>query len=415
MNKTNGFFNFLIFLISPLISLLIALRNPKQDFSYNTIWFFTVFFGLTFAITNDSTSDVVRYLEEFNSWKVEGKNLSYLFINSYVKDGYEDVFFPLISLVAAKLNFSNVLFLGFLGLIFGYFYSRVYKLLILEINYKKDFLLFLLLATFLLINPIWRGINGFRFGLASIILVYIILKSFRDKYHIYDIILISSLFLIHFSMFLPTAIFLVYYFFGKKLNINFLFYLYIFSFFFNAINLDSLNEILKNYVPEFLNNKVDSYARESYVDEISETTANTNWYAVFFLKVLFYACSIMLVYIYTRFKDLINSNLRFDFLIKFTFVFSIIVNLTGFIPSLSRMGLISTSLTLYLFILLICNFKINRIHMLRLKFLIIPLLLLYTIVQMRIGFDFISTETIYGNPIGAFFDFKKSPLIDLIK
>jgi len=415
MNKNNHIYIWVIFLISPFLALIESLKMPKENFSYNIIWLFSAFFGLTFAISSDSKSDIVRYLEEFNSWKTDGKNLSYLIENSYSKDGYEDIFFPLISMLCGKLGFSNIFFLAFLGLLFGYFYSRVYKALTTEIVLKNDFFLFLLITMFLLINPIWRGINGFRFGIASLIFIYIILKGFKKGYSTRHFIVMLSLVFIHFSMIFPIGLFLIFFFSNKLLKKEILFIIYSISFLFSSVNLDTLNEILKNYIPSFLIGKVDDYARETYVGEIAETLAQTNWYAIFFIKALFFACSVMLMYIYFRFKDLIKLNPRFDFLIKFLLFFSISVNFTGFIPSMSRMELISNMLTTFAFIILITKLKIKQTHLLRLKIVIVPMLLVYIVVQLRIGFDFLSTETILGNPLVAMFNLEKTPLIDLIK
>lgn len=191
--------------------------------------------------------------------------------------------------------------------------------------------------------------------------------------------------------------------------------MYVSSFFFNAINLDVLNQSLQNYVPEFLLSKVDDYSRESYIDELEVVVAQTNWYAAIFTKTLFYSTSVMLVFIFTRFNQILSLDYRYKFLIQFTFALSIFVNITGFIPSFSRMQLISNTLILFLFIVVILKLSIKKIQILQLKILLIPLLLIYCIVQFRIGFDFLSTETIIGNPIVALFEFEKIPLIDLIK
>lgn len=415
MRKSNSVYILGIFLLSPIISLIIALKQPKEFYSYNIIWIFTAFFGLTFAFNPDEGSDIVRYLEDFNSWKLEGRNFIYLVSNSYTSDGYKDLFFPFISLFFAKIGFSDILFLGVLGFIFGFFYSRVYKLLINEVNFDINFFLFILLATFLLINPIWRGINGIRFSLGAIVFVYLILKNYKNGFSLLNFITIGSLFLIHFSLLLPIIIFYLFYFINKKVNINLLFVMYVSSFFFNAINLDVLNQSLQNYVPEFLLSKVDDYSRESYIDELEVVVAQTNWYAAIFTKTLFYSTSVMLVFIFTRFNQILSLDYRYKFLIQFTFALSIFVNITGFIPSFSRMQLISNTLILFLFIVVILKLSIKKIQILQLKILLIPLLLIYCIVQFRIGFDFLSTETIIGNPIVALFEFEKIPLIDLIK
>lgn len=407
-----------VFLISPFVSFSVALMHPNDKFSYNIIWFFTIFFGLTFAIDYEASYDLVRYLEEFNSWKGEGKDLNYLIQNSYgvERNSHTDIFFPLISLISARLYLSNILFLGFLGLIFGYFYSRIYKNLMDNISlFKIDFFLIILISTFMLINPIWRGINGIRFSLAAIIFVYIILNNYKKGFTLVNLLKISSLFLIHFSMLFPIVIFFIFHFMHRVLKIEILFFTFLISFFMTSINLGELNYMIRDFLPDFLHARSDAYLRDSYLTEISEKHAETNLYALIFLKSLFYATSLMIFFIFKNFKNLITYDPKLIYIIKFSFLFAAIVNMLSFIPSFSRMGLISNTLILYIFMVMITNITINKNYLMLSKILITPLLVLYVIVQMRIGFDHMSIETILGNPLMALFDLDNTPLIDLIK
>lgn len=419
MQQRKNIYYYFLFLLSPFIAIFFAFKKPKENVSYNIIWLFTAFFGLTFAVQYEGTNDIVRYLSSFNSWKSDSVGLTFLLNNAYnsdQRDTFNDLFFPLISLVAAKLGFSNIFFLGLLGFIFGYFYSRVYKFLALEINFSNNqFFLFFVVAVFLLINPIWRGINGIRFSLGAIIFVYIILRSYQKGFSIVDIIIIISLVFVHFAMLFPIAFFLVFYLFGRRLNIYIVFFLFLFSFFISTISLDGLNELLKNYLPEFLNPKVDAYASDTYAEDLQTKGSAKNWYAQIFLKVLFYSCSIMIFYIFRKYKELINYNEKLSFLVKFSISFSAIVNIFNFIPSFGRMDLISNTLVVFIFGLLISNIAKNDKWYLPLKIILIPMLSFYIMVQMRIGFDYISLETIIGNPFLALFNIDKIPLIDFIK
>lgn len=407
-----------LFLISPFITFLFALFNPKDKFSYNIIWLFTIFFGITYAIDYSSTSDVVSYLEEFNLWKTEGFGIVYLIQNSYgvESDSYKDIFFPLISLFSAKLGLSDILFLGLLGLIFGYFYSRIYKNLIENIVFtNSNFFLLISIVAFMLVNPIWRGINGIRFSLAAIIFVYIIMNNYKNGFSVFNLLIVLSLFLIHFGALFPIGMFFLFYAIHKVLNIKILFFFFLFSFFISTISLDFINSTIEVFLPEFLHSRSDAYLRDSYLVEIEERTVNTNLYALIFLKSLFYATGIMIFVIYYNYKKLIDFNPKLSYVIKFSFLFAAIVNMLSFIPSFSRMGLISNTLILYIFIILVANLPMNLKYLTLGKFLITPMLLLYIVVQLRIGFDSMSIETVFGNPIVALFNLDNTPLIDLIK
>ena len=128
MYQKDSIYAFFIFLISPIIALYGAFKNPWHSSSYNIIWFFAAFTGLTFSgFGSDYTNDLTRYLMEYDSWKIGDRGLSYLISNSYVQNGYQDLYFAFISFISAKMGLPNIAFLGLIGLIFGYFYSRVYS------------------------------------------------------------------------------------------------------------------------------------------------------------------------------------------------------------------------------------------------------------------------------------------------
>ena len=407
-----------LFFIFPFLSLFIALRNPNDKFSYNIIWFFTFFFGLTFAINYDATNDMVRYLQEFNLWKGEGRGMGYLIENSYgvERTSYKDIFFPFISFVSSKLELTDVLFLGILGFIFGYFYSRIYKNLMENITfYKPSLFLIILICTYMLVIPMWRGINGIRFSLAAIIFIYTLLKDYNKSLSLTSLLIISSLILIHFSMLFPIILFLLFHFFHKLLPIKVLFLIFLISFFITTVSLNELNFLIQDILPEFLHSKSDTYLRDSYLIEIAERSADTNLYALIFLKSLFYATSIMIFFIFFHYRKLIRYNPRLSYIIKFSFLFAAIINILSFIPSFNRMGLISNTIVLYIFMVAISNISVQKRYFSISKIILTPMLLLYVIVQMRIGFDHMSIETVIGNPFVALFDLDNTPLIDLIK
>mgnify|MGYP000621884109 CR=1 FL=1 len=172
---------------------------------------------------------------------------------------------------------------------------------------------------------------------------------------------------------------------------------------------------MQKYIPAFLSSTADSYTRVEYAKEISKNLVETSFYAVLYSKVLFYAVSFMLAYIYIKYEKIITLNTRYTFLIKFILLFTIAVNLTGFIPSFSRMQLITNLLTLFVFINFVALVPINNKEAFSLKVVLVPALIFYNIVQMRVGFDYLSTEAIFANPIVAFFNLEKTPLIDFIK
>lgn len=416
MLTKNQLYYYFLFVCSPIISLIYAIMNPKDRGTFHIICLFSIFVGLTFAFESNETSDVGNYLEYYNFWKLDG-SLNYFFKNVYKPEGYQDLYFPLISIFSSIFYLNDFYFLAIIGLVFGIFYSRVYKIVSSDFFYSKNktLLYYLSFTTLMLVIPIWRGVNGIRFSLAAIYFVYIIL-TYRNRAWEWRIILYLSLsFFIHFAMIFPISVFLGYFLIKRFISVKLLFLCFILSFLFTSLNLDTLNSFLKNLMPDFLFLKIDAYARESRIEELSNLKVETNWYAKIFLSSLFNGVSIMIVFIFLKYKDLISFNSKMINLLKFSLFFTTLVNLTDFIPSMGRMALISNILVIYLFIYLIVNIKESRKYFSLMNYLLFPFLLIYNIVQIRIGLDYLSVETIIGNPITALFGLEKTPIIDLIK
>jgi hypothetical protein len=406
----------LIFVCWPLLALTLAIKNFKASYSKNIVWLFCMFFGLTFGISSNSQkSDIIRYLNEFHRFKVESKGFAELFGSLYAEGyGFNDIYFPFISMISAKLDLPDYVYLAVLGLVFGYFFSRVFAFFAEAAPNKIDFFIAVIFLTFFMVIPIWRGINGVRYSLAAIMFVYVLLSAKKDGWNFKRILILASTALVHFSMIFVVVVIVAYALFNKYVNLNILFITYLGSFFIMEIDLDQLNQMLNQVVPSFLSGKVDAYARSGYIDEIEQRTANTNWYALLYFKALNYAVALMIFYIYYNRRIWINESVKFHNFFKFILFFSIFVNISNLVPSGGRMSLISIMLTIYFFVELYPLLKFHASTS-ALKIVTTPLLLFYVLIQLRIGADFISLETLVGNPISGLLFFDKIAIIDLLK
>lgn len=415
MGTSSSLKSFVLFLCWPLLALIVAIKNVGSGYSKNIVWLFCIFFGISFSISTQSQrSDITRYLAGFETLKLEDNDINSVTSKLYVSDGYNDAYYPLISFFAAKLQLPAELYLGLIGLVFGFFYSRIFKVFAESIGKQFDLFNILLFLTFLMIVPIWRGINGIRFSLAAVMFVYSVLSIYNGKVKAKYIIIFLLTPVVHFSMLSIMLVSVFFVLIRNLLNINFLFVGYIFSLLFVEIDLEQLNVVLNNYAPAFFSSKIDAYARTSYLGEIEQRVSNNNWYALWYFKALNYAAIILMVLIYKFHNRLIELNPKVKPFLLFLFLISIFTNISSLVPSGSRMSLISIMITIYFFTVLYQsgNTKLKTSYI---RFMVAPLLLFYNLIQLRIGAEFVSLETLMGNPLISLLGFEKVSVMDIFR
>ncbi|MBP9096624.1 MAG: hypothetical protein KBG21_08435, partial [Ignavibacteria bacterium] len=62
--ENNSFASWILFFASPFLSVVFSIKNFRQPFAKNMIWAFTIFYGLTFVIS-DEGMDSSRYKYKF--------------------------------------------------------------------------------------------------------------------------------------------------------------------------------------------------------------------------------------------------------------------------------------------------------------------------------------------------------------
>ena len=415
MGTSSSFKSIVLFLCWPFLAFVIAIKNFNSTYSKNIIWIFCIYFGISFSISTQSQrSDITRYLAGFENLKLEDKEISSITNMLYVPDGYNDAYYILVSYFAAKMQFPAELYLGLIGLVFGFFYSRIFKVFANGIGSRYDLFNLLLFLTFLMIVPIWRGINGIRFSLAAVMFVYSVLSIYNGKIKAVYIVILLLTPIVHFSMLSIVLLSVFFVLIRNLLNINILFVGYIFSLLFVQVDLEQLNVVLNNYAPELFSSKIDAYARTSYIGEIEQRVSNNNWYALWYFKALNYAAVILMLLIFKYYNRLININPKVKPFLFFLFFISIFSNISSLVPSGSRMSLISIMLTLYFFSEMYQDGSTN-LQRSFIRYFIAPLLIFYNLIQLRIGAEFISLETLVGNPFISLLGFEKYSVMDIFR
>lgn len=412
MHRTKDYITgqWFIFIIWPFGALLNAIKNINKKWAANLIWAFCAYFGFA-MVTASENADYTRYVQWLeimsrNSYDFKVlANMMFIETNAFV-----DIVQPLITFFIAQFTDDGRILYAVFGLVFGYFYSRNILYVSKIINLKKSKWTAFFLIIFSIIVPFWE-INGFRFWTAAHIFLYGALPYIFEQ-NKKSLIWVWVSLLVHFSFFLPALIFTIYTISGNRLNIYFIIFLV--SLTISEIDLSGLSSTLSLYVPDFLLPRVKGYLNPDYAERIYNRLAETNWYVGWSGRGPRYAFAVIFIYSFLFLKTYIKKNEQILNLFSLSLFFTAFANLTNLVPSGGRFMSIAFFFSMVLVIIYTQNFEILK----RIKPLLnlaLPAFLLYFIVKIRMGFDFIGFSTIIGNPFIALIFNNDVPLIELLK
>lgn len=357
----------------------------------------------------DTGNDSVRYFQEFERYFDEQESLSTVLSRAYTTGGKTlDLYQPLITWIVSRFTDNYKILFGIFGLVFGYFWFSSLKLVSEYMPIKKTRLILVLFVFLAFLNPIWN-INGVRMWTAAQVFIFGLLIYYLKQSNKGLIFVFSSLFF-HFSLSLPIFIWfsftLLVHFLPRVFSPHVAFFIYVACFFFGQISASELNDLF-GYLPEFLQQKK-SYLNEDYVEKVSKSKNNFNWYInwsqdmkvyliVFFNFLLFYKM---------RAKDLINHEKTK--IVALILLFSAFFVLIKEVPSGKRFLVISDSLTVSILI----SYGLYKV---RNSSVLIVFLLFVIAITTRLGLDFFGFSLLIGNPITSFLFINEAPIVDFIK
>lgn len=411
--RQNKIFIWVLFLLWPFMSFLVAAKNFRAPWAKNIIWAFTVFYGVTFTISQDNKeSDINRYISWFHYMHYTDMSLGELWDLLYVHEDYADIGQPLLSLVIAKFTNNHVWLITAFGFVFGYFYSRNVWYLIQKIEIKNHAKLYFMLFILALVIPFWN-IAGFRFWTAGHIFIFGALPVIFEKKNRYFFIALLSP-LVHYTFTFPVIILLIYYLAGHgKLVRNGYFLLFIISMFVTEINNAAISDLVASYLPDIFSERTSGYLDEEYAENVQKVAQQGNWYATFYLTALKWSVTAFLIYIYVKRKH-VFTDIRFRRFYSFTILFYAFANVMTLIPSGIRFTIIANFFAVGVLLYFI-NFAPTERRITLLYRCVLPLLIIFVIVSVRLGFSSLGVVTVIGNGITALFVDNEVALIDLIK
>jgi hypothetical protein len=386
-----------IFVLSPIVSLFIALKTFRAPWVKNVLWAFIVFYGVNFVIYDDMM-DANRYAEKLTNLhrtEITADNFFGLFFSDE-ESSYLDFAAPVTTFIISRFTENYAVLFGTYAFIFGFFYSRNIWFLLDRTSDRLKWPAIILFVLICLVVPFW-SINGFRFWTASQVFLYGMLPYVFEEKRKKNLLLAASAMLFHFSFIAPLCI--VFFSYAYTKNLTVLFYVFLGSMFFTVVELKPLQDFLMSHAPDFLHKKLSTYVNEDYAENIEQAASTTKWFVLLKSQVIQFFAFFLLAFTFIFHRNFIKANpalLRSYYLILYLVIG---INLFCAIPSFGRFLLPNYYLTFCFAFFLVQNYAEKFIWLKRIVYLASPLLLLYVVYTLRIGFQTINVLVITGNPI----------------
>jgi hypothetical protein len=317
------YFPFILFLISPILSLFIALKETNAKWSKNILWLFVVFFAMSLAVIYDAW-DISRYIEQFKAYNAAGISFSDFWED--ITTNSPDFLQPLINYLVSKITGSTIVILAIYGAIYGYFFSRniFFAIEFLGENLGRVTGLILFAVAFI-ISII--DFNGFRYWTASHIFIYGLVNYYLKGRKGYGFFWIFLTFTLHFSFSLNVIVFVIHEIaFRGRVILTLALYLI-------TLNLGKIGiekYIPKDVMPKTYQTKAKDYTSEDNIQQVQaiESKQVVNGYVGWssqFLKYLTWFSLVILIFEYW-FKNRKFKNIE---MLSMIFFFGAIANLAA--------------------------------------------------------------------------------------
>jgi hypothetical protein len=406
--KTSNIYVYLVFLLSPLMSLLLAFRNYRHVWSKNIVWLYSIFFGFTFVIGN-THSDVNRYKDQFREMINSGDTFA-LFIGKLVREsgGGSDYLQQIIFFIASNFTEDFRVVLAVMGFIFGFFYSRNIDTLFKCANYSLSRFAVLFVVVFSGLYTFW-DINVLRYTIAAQMFFFGVSQYllFKKKKPLIAAALAAMM---HFSFVIALAVFVLYRLLGNRQKAFFI--LFVVSLFVSELNFEAIRQAAR-ILPENFQTETNEYVNEGFAETREELNQSKNFRGRNYQIALKWATAILFIYIFVtgffrKFQQLQLYNV-YCFSLLFLGVFNVLAN----IPVMNRFLYVGYMFAMIVFFFYFLVNKKLYDHIV--FFTVLPLFLFYFIVKVRVGFEFTGFVTVFGNPFTALFSEGDLPIINYFK
>jgi hypothetical protein len=403
---------FLLFLFWPFGVLINSLFHFRSREAKIVFWLFCIFFGLSFIVDRniESLADSKSYAAALVAMHNQPFSFDTLISSLYnPQTGVTDIYQPIATWLVAIFTGDTRWLFALFAAVFGYFLTQNLWMVFQRIERKVDFILFIFILYFSIINPIWN-INGVRMWTAVHIYFYGILQYFLNK-NKKALIWCAVSFLFHFSMLFPIALIGLYLILPSKTNLYFVFF--IVSAFLKEINLAQVQQAL-SFLPEIFQYKVAAYTNENYALMVSQGMENAAWH--FKLALLFrtYTFYLWVILVYIKRNSWLQGRPQLKMFFDFSLFFGGFAQIASLMPSGFRFMTIAYLSFFTVFVLLLSVRKRPAL-MKAFAYISLPLIAFVIIFLVRVGTAYFGVLIFIGNPILNFLIPDQTPLIDIVK
>lgn len=401
-----------LFLVWPFALLLTSLRNFNAPGAKKGFILFCAYFGFVFVISKDlGGADSARYGQMLHDLHQQTPSFENLWASLY---SYEtnllDIYQPIVTWFVAVFTDNAHFLFSIFATVFGWFYANNIWIILNKVKGNLSPLIVFFIVIFSLTIPLWN-INGVRMWTAAQIFIYGVLTYFIGPKKTRGLLWAGASILVHFSFLFPLMLLGLYKFLPKRLIVFFLFYLI--TLIFSEINLFTIQGYLR-LLPEIFQPRVESYTNIEYAENIAMNKSDMNWYVGFSANAFKIAINALLIIVlYTSRKFLKNNKILYGYA-AFILFFSGWANLLTSLPSGGRFIAVSSALVVAFLILFFLNYKPSGLLKVT-QILSLPLLIIYFIFSIRVGFDYMGISTFIGNPFSALLIEDTKPIIDFVK
>lgn len=355
--KKDLYSKIILFIISPIISLIYSFKRINTRSSYFIFFITSVLFGLAFTVelpnqgSGESYIDGQFYRANFESYvnrtelEFTEKFNRYISFDSNVKD----FFFDTIAFYTSRVTDNYHIMFMIVAIIFSYFALKSLKFFTSEESFDNSIVSYILLYLFLS-NQIFN-INGLRFWTAAWIAVYCIFQIYKNKNNLYYLLALLTPFF-HGSY----IVFIVVLILARTLRKFDRFWIFMFflSLVFSNLSLylvQFFTETFNSYLPPFITRLAEQYTSAEEIASRKEWSGFGWIYIGFGYIKLAYLTGLLLLLFSKR--KIINSHSATKDLFRFLIVWTTCFNFLLPIPSLGGRFLV-LSYPLIAYIWLIC-------------------------------------------------------------
>ena len=399
--KNNRFLLWILFIIYPLASFIVAIKNYSIKKYRIFIWLFFVFYGFTFLPMPHS--DGYRYKENFENsgdynFQLYKQDIEDIFTG---EANNPDFYATTLKFVAKAISDDSRIYFMFAAMVYFFvFLKLIESIWNLVINIKVKYFISFFIGCIFIYN-LSAGVNGIRFPLAFMVFSYAALQLIVTRKLNYLFVALVSVF-IHFAFIYSIAFLVIAYLLKFSVKTWMLYSLLLLAVTFSSLFPTFIANNLQ-FFGTVAESKFTGYTGEGFQEKRASNLERWNWYVYLNLYSVYFFGVVSLFM--TRLK---KFNIKFDFTSNRLFVFAFLMLIHALISG-SIVDVVSNRYNL-IFILfeLIYLFYISGLNpsnrfLKFLRYVYIPILIVNILVKLRGDLYTVNTIVVFGNWIFATF------------